>query len=130
MQKEENFLSYPINTQNFEVTINIKVKLTKKEKIKLLIDTGAQMSFLKYSSISNKKEIDDKFAMKFRGVMGIMKDCTLGIVKSGIYVKEIFCPHEFHVVNDYIVMGTAEGILGSDFLRKYESILSYCGVPA
>lgn len=119
-QNEENYFSHPIFTHNFEVVIEIKVELTKKENTKLLIDTGAQLSFLKYNMISEKKRIEDRFALKFRGIIGGLKSCTLGTVQSGIYINNVLCPLEFHVVNDYITMGTADGILGSDFLRKYE----------
>lgn len=47
------------------------------------------------------------------------------MVMSGIYIKNTFCPHDFHIVSDDTTMGIAEGILGSDFLKKYKSVLSY-----
>jgi hypothetical protein len=101
------------------------VEITKKESTMLLIDSGAQLSFLKYSSISDKKKIDENFSMKFRGIIGCIKSHTLGTIESGIYINNVLCPHEFHIVNDYVGMGTTEGILGSDFMSKYECILNY-----
>lgn len=112
-------------SDNFEDIIGLKMKLTKRENTRLLIDTGAQLSFLKYSSVSNKKQIEERFSIKFRGIIGCIKSCTLGTIDSGIYINDVFCPHEFRIVHDYIGMGTAEGILGSDFLRKHESIINY-----
>lgn len=98
---------------------------TKEKSIKLLLDSGAQMSFIKISSIVDEKKIDSNYSVKYRDVVGCTNAFTLGILESGIYLNNSFYSHEFHVVNNNATTGAAEGILGSDCLRKYKCSLDY-----
>jgi hypothetical protein len=122
---DEKILSHPILLINDEFIILTEMDNTEKKLNKLLIDTGAQLSFLKYNSIKNKNKIDNKYSTNFRGILSCIKSHTLGTIESGIYIHNTFCPHEFHVISDQTTIGTADGILGSDFLIKYKSILDY-----
>lgn len=86
----------------------------------LLVDTGAQISFLKLQVIQNKHDINHSKVMKIAGAIAGIKCTTIGTLDSGIYIENKFYPHIFHVIDDHVAVGKVNGVIGSDFLRRFE----------
>lgn len=105
--------------------MKIKVKYAKKEENNLLVDSGAQLSLLKLKCIKNRHLIDTNSTLMFKGVINGVKSTTYGIINSGIYINKIFFPHNFHVMRDDIGISNTDGVMGSDFLNKYEAVIDY-----
>lgn len=105
--------------------MRIKIKYAKKEESNLLVDSGAQLSLLKLKCIKNRNLIDTNSTLIFKGVINGVKGTTYGIIKSGIYINKIFFPHNFHVMRDDIGISNTDGVIGSDFLNKYEAVIDY-----
>lgn len=121
----EGFTEHSIQIFNEEVKLTVKMENINKQIVTLLIDTGAQVSFLCYKDIENKNKINHNLIMNVRGAISGLKSTTLGTICSGIYINDIFYPHTFHVIDDCISVGNANGVIGSDFLKKFECILNF-----
>ena len=55
-------------------TVTIKVDKGVKEKLKFLIDTGAQLSLCKYSSIKEGSVYDPRKVVNVRGISSCTED--------------------------------------------------------
>lgn len=123
--KNEKYLNSEINTNKNEIILRVKVKFTRGEKLNMLVDSGAQLSFLKLNVIEDKNRINNRTVLKFKGIIGGVRATTVGSIDTGLLINGIFCEHEFHVVDDKVAVYSADGVIGSDFLRKFKAKINY-----
>lgn len=121
----DGFIRYPIKIEDEEVKITVVIEHVNVGMATFLIDTGAQMSFLRYKSIQNKNEINRQMIIKIRGAIAGIKSSTVGTLSSGLYIDNIFYPHVFNIIKDCIMVGDVEGVIGSDFLEKYKCKINF-----
>ena len=78
-------------------TVTIKIDKGVKEKFKFSIDTGAQLSLCKYSSIKEGSAYDPKKAVNMRGISSGTKR-TLGEIEIWLSTEDHETTHNFHTV--------------------------------
>jgi len=86
--------------------VTIKVDKGVKEKLKFLIDTGAQLSLCKYSSIKEGSVYNPRKVVNVT-VISSGTERTLGETEIGLSTEDHETAHIFHIVGDRI--------LGDDF---------------
>ncbi|XP_067216920.1 uncharacterized protein [Linepithema humile] len=106
---ELNLISLPMN----EVIDN---------KINMLIDTGATMSLIKLNKLKDETIIYDK-KITIIGATGHKAD-TIGVMQATIPLKTRDVKHELNVIKDNFPI-EYDGILGADFLQKYQASWDY-----
>jgi len=104
-------------------TVTIKVDKGVKEKLKLLIDTGAQLSLCKYSSIKEGSVYDPRKVANVRGISS-GAERTLCETEIGLNTEDHETTHIFHVVGDGIRI-SYDGILGEDFFISKRARIDY-----
>lgn len=89
------FVQYPVDIENREMNIIAKTEHILGERAKLLIDTGAQVSFLCYESIDNKQEINDDL------IIGI-KVCDCRNQIGNLRNNKLRAPFKKYIFSTYI----------------------------
>lgn len=91
-------------------------------KISLLLDSGSMISIVKKSVISEEAVWVNE---GHKTINGLSKNPieTKGEIDMELYFPSFTISHVFYVMNDDDVQLQHSGILGSDFLRKYETNL-------
>lgn len=88
-----------------------------------LVDTGADISLIKISSLKKNGCINNKEIIKITGV-GKEPIFTLGVIFADLSVKNFKIEHKYHVVPDDFNI-PSEGILGRDFIKRFRSLIDY-----
>lgn len=88
-----------------------------------LLDTEAHVSILKISALSDQNRINNFDSIN---ICGVTRDVisSLGSLDTIILVNNFNISHKFQIVNDEFPIHL-DGILGKDFIRKYECNLNY-----
>lgn len=90
--------------------------------MKLLVDTGASISVIFTSCMSDSDYNNDKRKrIEIKGISG--STSSLGSADIFFLIGNSKIQHEFFVLNDF--SQNFNGILGSDFFTKYSSIIDY-----
>lgn len=114
-----NVLSYD---QCFSDFVKINTDISPKF-CKFLIDTQADISLIKESSVYKDLVINtyDKIVIR-----GIAEDTieTIGSAYSYIYVNDSYLEHKIYIVPDSFNI-PSDGILGKDFLKEYNGNIDY-----
>jgi hypothetical protein len=82
-------------------TVTFQVDKGVKEKLKFLIDTGAQLSLCKYASIKEGSVYDPKRVVNVRGISS-WTERTLGEIAMGLSTEKYETRNIFHIVGDGI----------------------------
>jgi len=104
-------------------TVTLQVDRGVKEKLKFLIDTGAQLSLCKRTSIKEGSMYDPKRVVNVRGISSCTER-TLGEIEIGLSTGNHETKHVFHVVGDGIRI-PYDGILGQDFFISKRARIDY-----
>lgn len=88
-----------------------------------LLDTGATISILKINKLMPNSFINKNFKCKISGISD-SHVTSYGISKKNLYIDNIVLEHQFHIVDTHFPV-PACGILGLDFITKYNCILDY-----
>jgi hypothetical protein len=96
-------------------TVTLQVDKGAKEKLKILVDTGAQLSLFEYDSIKEGSVYDPKRVVNIRG-MSSCTERTLGDIELSLSTENYETTHLFQVVDDGIII-PYDGILGQHFSR-------------
>lgn len=107
------------------MSLSIFVKIYDGESnnlLTLLVDTGADISLLKQTSIEYKKI--NKYKITTISGIGEGTIQSLGTTHLELCNKYYFIPHEFHVVHENFPI-PCDGILGMDFIKHYNCILDF-----
>lgn len=118
IQRNRGNVSTVIDFDIIEREIRLRMDLQiAREKLDIMIDTGAQLSILKPQKLFSDTKVNCAEKIFISGVTDYSKHSTVGKVRSLIYLNDIPFLHEFHIVgDDFNIHG--DGILGSDFLIK------------
>lgn len=88
-----------------------------------MIDTEADVSIIKISSIPNCIEVNTNDIIYMRGITD--EKCTsIGSTNVILNIKHLEIKHQFHVVRDEFRIPT-HGIIGKDFLRRHKCLIDY-----
>jgi len=105
-------------------TVTIRVDISKRGNMRFLIDTGAEISVVKCTSL--RPEISYESA-KGISIKGISSSClrTEGTARLKLFTPTHETTHIFHVMgNDFGYQ--YDGILGQDFWKTHRSTINYC----
>jgi hypothetical protein len=89
----------------------------------LLIDAGAKLCLLKYSSIKDGTVYRPDTALSVRGISNEIER-TLGDVNAKLRVVNYETEHRFQVIGDVINI-PYDGILGKDFFESKQATVDY-----
>ena len=105
-------------------TIEPRVDLGKEKKLIFLLDTGADLSVIKRSSLQPRIKCSLKGGINIKGISDtIMK--TEGTIALKLFTDTHKSAHTFHVVG--IEFGIQyDGILGRNLFEDKQSIINYC----
>uniref|UniRef100_A0A1Y1KWY5 Reverse transcriptase domain-containing protein n=1 Tax=Photinus pyralis TaxID=7054 RepID=A0A1Y1KWY5_PHOPY len=90
------------------------------EEYKFLIDTGATISII-FDKFVDKSKINTSNCVTIKGITGLVK--ALGTANIALQIADVCIQHEFTVMNQ--VDADIHGIIGSDFLQKYLTVIDY-----
>lgn len=107
-----------------ESTISVKVCNMFGEVSTMLVDSGAQMSFLRADKIKNKNLINQNRIIKISGAVAGARVCTVGDMEGGIIINKVKYVADFQVVDKMINLRT-DGVIGHDFLTKFNCKIDY-----
>lgn len=94
-----------------------------KRKCSYLVDTQADISVFKYSSIPGTPYFDETNVINIKGITHDSLK-SLGTIHVGLYTEQDVIDHEFHVVPDEFNIDS-DGIIGKDFLAFYRCKIDY-----
>lgn len=110
---------YPVKTNN------INIRTTDNVVLNLFVDSGAEIGLIKKSSLVGNILINTMKSGCLSGISPETKVKTLGTCELKLLLKPgIIIEHTFHVVDDNFPIGNS-GVLGNDFLQKYNVDISY-----
>jgi hypothetical protein len=94
-----------------------------KEKLFLLIDTGANVSVIKSQMLIGSTEFEPQQKVRLKSVDGSVVEID-GLVKAQIRGGKCSIPMEFQLVNKQVDL-EGDGILGKAFLTKVKAQICY-----
>jgi len=100
----------------------INIKINQNTKIKLLIDTGADISLIKKDIIPENLLFENDIC-RINGISD-KEIISLGVSNLTLYLEDQKFKHKFYVINEEINLNT-DGIIGRDFLMKYNCKIDY-----
>lgn len=109
-----------LSLSNFVV---VQTSMTDNRKITLLVDTGADISLFKNFKISPKQFINEYNISNIKGITD-GSTSSLGTTNTQIFINNYAINHSFHIVEQNFPI-PADGILGRDFISKYQCQLDY-----
>lgn len=89
-----------------------------------LVDTGAQISFIRKRHVLNTDDINTEAQFQIKGIIPSVNRLTCGTTTMKFLFNSILVETTFHVVPDDIVNG-CNGIIGGDFLNKFNCLINY-----
>lgn len=120
--KEKIRIVQQVQYKNREIRTKLQASIANKE-LTMLIDTGATISLLSAEVITHGKIINTSKALKLIGINGDKNGImSMGLMKSKLNINNEKIDHEFQIVDKRVNM-TVDGIIGADFIEKYEVIL-------
>lgn len=94
-----------------------------KDTSTFLVDTQADISIMKYNVLISKLYLNQSEVITIKGITeGTIASC--GTIIANIFIQGYSIEHKFHIVpNEFNI--PAEGILGKDFLKRFNCIMDY-----
>lgn len=89
----------------------------------MLVDTQADISVLRHSSIEIETPIDQSAIIQIKGITPETIN-TIGTSLIGIQIGKSLIHHLFHIVSDQFDIN-ADGIIGKDFLNKFNCNINF-----
>jgi hypothetical protein len=103
--------------------VTVATDIGVKGELKLLIDTGAELCLLKYTSIKDGTVYRSDTALSVQGISSEIER-TLGEVNAKLIVGNYETEHKFQVIGDGI-NNPYDGILGKDFFESRGATTDY-----
>ena len=105
-------------------TISLSIDSRDSRKLKFLVDTGAEISIIKGSSLSPGVEYQLCEGVDIKGISNtIMK--TEGTIELKLFTDTHETTHTFHVLRENSEL-PYDAILGKDFFETREGVINYC----
>lgn len=105
-------------------TVTIRVNLSKAGKLKFLIDTGAEISIVRGTSLKEEFVCEPAERINIKGISHSLLRSE-GTVKLKLTTQTHETEHPFHVMGDGFEC-MYDGILGKDFWESKRAIINYC----
>jgi hypothetical protein len=100
------------------------VDLSKAKKLKFLIDTGAEISIVKSTSLKPGFEYDPPKGINVKGITNALLR-TEGTITLTLLTPTHETKHTFHVMGSSFEC-QYDGLLGRDFWENKEATINYC----
>jgi hypothetical protein len=92
-------------------------------KLYLLVDSGADISWLKVQKLSGTAEFESKEKVRIKSVEGSVIE-THGSIEAKIQEGDVEIPFQFQLVSQQVDL-KGDGILGRDFLTQVQAQICY-----
>lgn len=116
----ENVVHINLIGNNPYPIVNIPIDIANKNTLKMLIDTGSDISLINVKSLKPETLISTKYKVTIKGINEQIK-YTLGTSVGKLFNKDSLV-HNFQIIKDPMNM-EIDGILGRDFLQNRSKIL-------
>ena len=103
--------------------VNLNIDLAIKGKLKLLVDTGADVSLIKANMIDAEATYNPENAITLQGINS-NNIRSFGTVKCNVQFKDAVLEHEFHLAPKSLNI-RYDGINGTDFFEAYNITICY-----
>ena len=103
--------------------LELNVDISETGKLRLLVDTGADISLLRSTKLIGSTEFEPENKVKLKGVDGSTIE-TFGTIRANITEGNLKFPFDFHLVNRQVDL-VYDGIVGRDFLQKAQAKICY-----
>ena len=97
-------------------TIFLKINTRDAKKVKFLIDSGAEISIIKGSSLNVGASYQSRKSVEIKGLCNAVLK-TDGIAELKLLTEEHETVHKFHVLCEPSAL-QCDGILGKDFWKR------------
>lgn len=98
--------------------------IENKLDISLLVDSGASLSVIKYEWLRKYPDIINNIVRSKITIKGISGNLdSVGYIDLNLYFNGVLFTQKFYVFTN--ISCTSNGILGQDFLSKYQAVISY-----
>jgi hypothetical protein len=94
-----------------------------REKLYLLVDSGADISVLKSRNLRGETEFEPRDTVRVKSVEGSVIE-THGNIEAKIRDGAVEIPFRFQLVSKQVDLG-GDGILGRDFLKQMQAQTCY-----
>lgn len=118
------FIKLRLTIYNNEIFLVLPTSVSER-KLVFLIDTGSQISILKAEKILDAK-INTNKSIEIVGIASNNTIHSLGITKALLTCNDLIIAHEFHVMHENVFL-RPDGIIGADFLLKYNATIDIPG---
>lgn len=115
-------LRIPLHVAKNEISASLNTNLSEKP-IKLLIDSGAQVSLVAWRSVKPDVEVFKQERIKLSGLGNEQLMTTVGRVTTQIFVGDHTLTHNFQIISSKDLGIPFDGILGMDFLSSLKCSL-------
>lgn len=105
--------------ENNEMSVKLNILEARETNSKFLIDTGAQLSFIKYDEITNKNWINQNETISIIGAINEQKCRSVGTIVLSIKMNNKLFKHKFNVTDEQVKY-EASGIIGFDFMCLFK----------
>jgi len=105
-------------------TVTVRTDSSKTGQLKFLIDTGAEISVVKDSSLNKEIIYELTEGISIKGISGSFLK-TEGTARLKLFTETHETEHVFHVMGSGFSC-QYDGILGQEFWRKYRATINYC----
>lgn len=113
-----------LEIDNKDIKMKINLSIANKPEITMLIDTGATLTLLSSNSVRKGTTIYKSKSVNLIGINGEENKLkSLGLIHGIIEMENCKIQQEFQIVDKTVNMN-ADGILGYDFLKKYNAKLN------
>lgn len=102
------------------MTIEVENSLNK---LIFLLDSQADISILKFSSLPRETTIDKNDIIYIKRITS-ERQKSLGTAKIALKIKHLIIEHRVNLVTDEFMI-PSNGIIGRDFLRKFDCLIDY-----
>ena len=103
--------------------VNLNIDLAIKGKLKLLVDTGADVSLIKANMIDDEATYNPENAITLQG-MNSNNIRSFGTVKCNVQFKDAVLEHEFHLAPKSLNI-RYDGIIGTNFFDAFNITICY-----
>jgi transposase InsO family protein len=104
-------------------TVTVATNVGLKSKLRLLIDTGAELCLLNCRSLKDGTGYRPGTALNVRGISSKVER-TLGEVDVKLMIGNYEIEHKFHIVGEGIDI-PYDGVLGKDFFESNQATIDY-----
>lgn len=125
LNTKTNFVSVLLNPERSFIYIEVLVNESNNRRLKFLLDTGANISLVKASSLVGETPCHEDEIIKINGINKTSDPIqSIGYCYLNIYFNNDLFKRKFHIVNGESNI-PLDGILGNDFFQEVGALIDY-----